>query len=390
MTQPCDDHTVFDLSAADGASQTDEQLVDDLIARAVEAYGQLAEEGDLDPIWPLLGQAAALPDYALARAAELGRSEDPLERAVAGLLVGSVSNGRDDGPWRDRALDICAEILRDEQNADVAWAVAHALGYQTGDRAAEMLIPLATHEDSDVRFKVAMGLPAAFDEDNPDDSIITALIGMTSDEDEDVRDWATFGLGTVLASVDTAELRAALWARAEDEHSDTRNEALAGLAYRYDADVVPRLVLELEAEDPDPNAVQAASILGDPRALAALRRLDDRGGGGDADLQRAIERCEPALGAERDAAEQALLHRLLTEAENSPRFGTKVTGLALEGGFPRTALTAWVLTGPQPYEERWTVWGELCGRVTEDGRLSELDLERAVQLVRTWTGSAGE
>lgn len=375
----------------EGATQTDEELVDELIARAVDAYRQLAEEGDLDPIWPLLGQAAALPEHALSRAAELGRSGDERERAVAGLLVGSVSSGRDDGPWRDRALDICESILREETDSDVVWAVAHALGYQTGDRAAGLLIPLAAHEDSDVRFKVAMGLPSAFDEDNPDDAIVAALISLSRDEDEDVRDWASFGLGTVLASVDTDELRAALWARTEDVHADTRNEALVGLAYRYERGVVPLLVAELESEEADPNAIQAASILADPRALSALRQLAARdGGANDGDLQRAIERCEPALDQERRAAEQALLQRLLQEAEDNPRFGTKVTGLTVEGEFPRTAITAWVLSGPEPYEERWTVWGELCGRVTEDGRLAELDLERAVELVRGWTGSAGK
>lgn len=372
------------------AVESDERLVDDLIARAVDAYRQLAEEGDLDPMWPLLAQTGALPDHALSRAGELGRSNDPRERAVAGLLVGSISNGREDGPWRNTALDICAAILKDENDADVVWAVAHALGYQSGDRAAQLLVPLAAHEDSDVRFKVAMGLPATFDEDNPDEEIIAALIDLSRDDDEDVRDWATFGLGTVLASVDTDDLRAALWARTKDVHSDTRNEALAGLAYRYDADVVPLLVLELEAEDADPNAVQAASILGDSRVLPALRLLAaDAGRATDPELERAIERCEPALDAERRAAEQAVLQRLLTEADDNPRFGTKVTGLALDGVFPRTAITAWVLSGPQPSEERWTVWGELCGRVTEDGRLAELDIERAVQLVRGWTGSAG-
>jgi HEAT repeat protein len=378
-----------DAPADEGAPQTDEDLVDDLIARAVDAYRQLADEGDLDPIWPLLGQAAALPEHALNRAGQLGGSDDPGERAVAGLLIGSVSNGRDDGPWRDQALDICESILAQEIDSDVVWAVAHALGYQSGSRAAELLIPLAAHDDSDVRFKVAMGLPSTFDEDNPDDAIIAALIALSSDEDEDVRDWSTFGLGTALASVDSDDLRSALWARTEDEHADTRNEALAGLAYRYDAAVVPLLVKELESEEADPNAIQAASILGDPRALPALRALGGRdGAAGDADLQRAIERCEPALDQERQAAEQAVLQRLLKEAEDNPRFGTKVTGLAIDGEFPRTAITAWVLSGPEPYEETWTVWGELCGRVTEDGRLAELDLERAVDLVRGWTGSA--
>ncbi len=373
---------------AESAHESDEALVDDLIARAVDAYRELADEGDLDPIWPLLAQAAALPDHALLRAGELGGSDDPLERAVAGLLIGSVSNGRADGPWRETALAACEAILAGEADSDVVWAVAHALGYHSGERAARLLIPLAAHDDSDVRFKVAMGLPNTFDEDNPDDAIVATLITLSGDDDEDVRDWATFGLGTALASVDTPELRTALWARSEDEHADTRNEALAGLAFRYDNGVVPLLVKELESEDPGALVVQAASILAYPRALPGLRALDERGAApAEADIARAIELCEPALEQERTAAEQALLARLLTEAEDNPRFGTKVTGIALAGQFPRTAITAWVLAGREPYEDSWTVWGELCGRVTEDGRLAELDTERAVELVRGWTGS---
>jgi len=271
----------------------------------------------------------------------------------------------------------------------VVWALAHALGHLDDGRAAQLLLPLAEHPDSDVRFKVAMGLPSTYDQDNPDDAIVSALIALSADEDEDVRDYATFGLGTTLESVDTPEVRAALLARADDEHADTRNEALAGLAYRHDAAVVPLLVKELESADVEAVTVQAASVIADPRLLPGLRRLADTLGPGDqAELERAIERCEPALAGERTAAEQRLLARLLQEAEDNPRFGTRVTGIELEGEFPRTALVAWVLSGPEPYQERWSVWGELCGRVTEDGRLAELDIERAVGLVRDWTGTA--
>jgi len=367
----------------------DRELVDDLISRAVDAYRELADDGDLDPVWPLLTQAAIRFDYALDGARTLAGSDDPVERAVAGLLVGSVNSGRDDGPWRDRSLEICAEMLRDESDPDVVWAVAHALGQLEDGRAAALLLPLAEHPDSDVRFKVAMGLPSTYDQDNPDEAIVAALIALSGDEDEDVRDYATFGLGTTLESVDTPEVRAALRARAEDEHADTRNEALAGLAFRYDPAVVPLLSKELESDEVDSVTVQAASVIADPQLLPGLRRLADALGPGEqAELERAIERCEPALAGERAAAEQRLLARLLQEAEDNPRFGTRVTGIELEGEFPRTALAAWVLSGPEPYQDRWSVWGELCGRVTEDGRLAELDIERAVELVRDWTGTA--
>lgn len=367
----------------------DRELVDDLISRAVDAYRELADDGDLDPIWPLLTQAAIRYDYALDGARALARSDDRVERAVAGLLIGSVNSGREDGPWRETSLEICAEMLKDESDPDVVWALAHALGSLEDRRAAQLLLPLARHSDSDVRFKVAMGLPSTYDQDNPDDAIVAALIALSGDEDEDVRDYATFGLGTTLESVDTPEVRAALRARADDEHADTRNEALAGLAFRYDASVVPLLVKELESDDVEAVTVQAASVIADPQLLPGLRQLAGRLGPGDQpELERAIERCEPALAGERSAAEQRLLARLLKEAEDNPRFGTRVTGIELDGEFPRTALVAWVLSGPEPYQERWSIWGELCGRVTEDGRLAELDIERAVGLVRDWTGTA--
>lgn len=372
---------------ADAAN--DRELVDELVGRAVDAYRDLADEGDLDPIWPLLTQAAIRPDYALDAARALARSDDRIERAVAGLLIGSVNHGRDDGPWRIASLEICANMLRHEPDADVVWAIAHGLGSMEDPRAARLLLPLAEHPDSDVRFKVAMGLPAAYDQDNPDDAIVAALIKLSADDDEDVRDYATFGLGTSLESVDTPAVRAALRARATDDHADTRNEALAGLAFRYDHDAVPLLARELESDDVQPVTVQAASVIADPQLLPGLRRLASVVEGGEQpDLDRAIERCEPALAGERAAAEQRLLARLLQEAEDTPRFGTRVTGIALEGEFPRTAVTAWVLSGPEPYQERWSVWGDLCGRVTEDGRLAELDVERAVELVRGWTGTA--
>ena len=60
-----------------------------------------------------------------------------------------------------------------------------------------------------------------------------ALIALSADADADVRDWATFALGT-LAAADTPELREALAARVEDADEDTRLEAVHGLALRGD------------------------------------------------------------------------------------------------------------------------------------------------------------
>lgn len=58
-----------------------------------------------------------------------------------------------------------------------------------------------------------------------------ALMELTQDTDEDVRDWATFGLG-VFGQLDSPEIREALVTRLSDTNADVRAEALAGLAAR--------------------------------------------------------------------------------------------------------------------------------------------------------------
>jgi HEAT repeat protein len=61
------------------------------------------------------------------------------------------------------------------------------------------------------------------------------------DDDEDVRDWATFGLG-VQGDMDSVEIRDALFERLSDPNEDVRGEAMAGLGKRRDRRVLPFLV----------------------------------------------------------------------------------------------------------------------------------------------------
>ena len=70
------------------------------------------------------------------------------------------------------------------------------------------------------------------------------------DADEDVRDWATFGLGT-LGTVDTPEIRDAFAKRLDDDSSDVVDEALAGLAQRRDKRALPFLLERLRQPDVD-------------------------------------------------------------------------------------------------------------------------------------------
>jgi HEAT repeat protein len=116
------------------------------------------------------------------------------------------------------------------------------------------------------------------------------LIELSKDPVDEVRDWATFGLGSILG-IDSTQIRDALADRLDDTHFDTSCEALVGLATRKDPRAFERTLELLQSEAVPRLAVDAAQALGDPRLLPALRDLK---GWWDVDtdlLDKAIARC---------------------------------------------------------------------------------------------------
>ena len=89
------------------------------------------------------------------------------------------------------------------------------------------MLKLVDHPDDSVRFSLTSALAV----DVPE--AVAALVKLTADPDEEIRNWSTFGLGT-LVSFDTPEIREALKARLNESESEIRGEALIGLANRRD------------------------------------------------------------------------------------------------------------------------------------------------------------
>ena len=76
------------------------------------------------------------------------------------------------------------------------------------------------------------------------------------DEDEDVRDWATFGVGEIALLenevwryLDSPDIRAALRKRLDDTFEDARREAIWGLARRRDPLGLKLLLEHLESDN---------------------------------------------------------------------------------------------------------------------------------------------
>jgi HEAT repeat protein len=178
-------------------------------------------------------------------------------------------------------------MLKTEREAIVLHAVLVALSHLAHGDSTPAVLCFCDHTDSDVRHAAVLALTA-----NGDDPIaVDALVRMTLDSEAHVRDWAVFGLGTIL-DVDTSAVRDALAERLADPDDDTRGEALVGLARRKDQRVVSALLAELSSGEVGTLAIEAAELIAAPELqphLLSLREWWDI----DCELlDRAIRACD--------------------------------------------------------------------------------------------------
>ena len=155
-----------------------------------------------------------------------------------------------------QARDVIVTLLQNELSKQVIESSVYALGHLTNLENVEIITKFANHSDAGVRHAVAFAL-SGYDKE---DDAISCLIKLMDDKDENVRDWATFGLG-VLGEADTPAIRDALFSRLDDPHLETRAEAMLGMANRRDLRVLPSLLGYFEDGWISSPAVEAATAI---------------------------------------------------------------------------------------------------------------------------------
>ena len=258
----------------------------DLLRRAVAI-----DDVDDDERWAIVRRLQARTDREAFEAARaLARSHDLHERVLGLDVLGQIGYpaGR---PFVEETLPVLLDACTDGRT-DVVWSAVSALGHLYDPRARDGILRHAAHPSPDVRLAVAQALPSVAG-DPADAEVVAALVSLSADIDSDVRDWATFGLGSQLP-VDSPAVRDALAARLGDEDRDTAGEAVVGLALRRDARSLPHLLAAL-GDDPVDSMVEAAAALGAPELLPILQRLKaagwDGGGSPHTVLDEAIAAC---------------------------------------------------------------------------------------------------
>ncbi|MFD7612546.1 ankyrin repeat domain-containing protein [Streptomyces sp. NPDC059828] len=214
-----------------------------------------------------------------AAAAWVG-TEDPLRQAfaadvLAGLGLPDEDHGAPGNPGHAglpaRVVPLLRELAREAGDPEVIRAAVAGLGQQRDPAGVTEILRHAGHTDPEVRFGVTVALHGLLPGDHTEG--VDAVIGLTRDEDDGVRDWAT----TVLADTgaDGPAVRQALADRLADAVPDIEAEAARGLAMRQDARAVQALARILMDEDPEgyawSTAEQALEYVTDE---GARRRLE--------------------------------------------------------------------------------------------------------------------
>lgn len=223
--------------------------------------------------------ASALCDSPIAR-----------NRGIGVWILGQI--GVDPPTFVEESVDLLLRMLETEHDTEILENIAVALGHRRDPRAIGPLIRLRHHRAAFVRHGVVLGLM------NFDDSrVIDTLIVLSDDSDDRVRDWATFGLGSI-QDIDTPQVREALFARVSDDDEQVRGEAMVGLARRRDPRVIEPIRQELAGASLAELAIRAAaefpnaSFVPHLMAVVEFQKAKDTP---DAAITEAIRRCsDPA------------------------------------------------------------------------------------------------
>lgn len=267
----------------------DPVLVELLERATAEALGASARESDV--FWSLVAKAVVVVpvDEVLAVAVTFCGSDEPALRATGAALLAQLCD-LGDGLARE-ALGALEPVLAREDDLGVVRIALHGVAATRLPAGLASALRFAAHPDPGVRLDATHALYSCAGEPAAQRAI-DALIALSADPDADVRDWATFGLGTEI-DADAAGVREALAARLDDPHLDVREEAAVGLARRGDARAFEPVRALLTEDEVSALTVEAAGHLADDRLLRPLLELGEWWESDSDVLRAAIARCDP-------------------------------------------------------------------------------------------------
>ena len=143
---------------------------------------------------------------------------------------------------QEKTVNLYFKLLENEKSPKIISAILSSISHNNenlSDHQISKLIEFKNHTYSEVRLQTVLALSGL-----ENHQAIITLIELSQDKFSDIRNWATFGLGTQI-EVDSAEITEALWNRIKDEDQETKFEAIVGLANRSDSRIKEIIKREL-------------------------------------------------------------------------------------------------------------------------------------------------
>jgi HEAT repeat protein len=163
-----------------------------------------------------------------SKCVKLTKSKDPKARSIGIDILAQM--GWPPRPFLKQTLKLYFDLLNIENDPEVLMSLLFAIGHNNDNLNKRQIEKLCTFSGSDNN-SIKEGLVFSLSFIN-DLKAIEVLIKLSTDKLSYIRDWATFNIGQVERN--NKSIREALWSRVNDNHQDTKLEAIVGLAKRKD------------------------------------------------------------------------------------------------------------------------------------------------------------
>lgn len=233
-------------------------------------------------------------DVRYETALEVARTGRPALIVAASLIQSPIERAREMGchilwnipdesrtnwtPIRD-GIPMLLQVLEFDTSESVRSSAAIAVGNLAVGEAIPLVCQLVVSKSPSVRLDAAMALGSLgsrYLESGRTlrELVVGALLTLTYDSDDDVRDWATFGLHQ--GEHFEAPVIDRFWRLLDDSYPDVRGEAALGLAHAGDHRFIPRLMDLLRHDVLAPLYFEAAETFADPVLLPAMLEAERR------------------------------------------------------------------------------------------------------------------
>ncbi len=171
---------------------------------------------------------------------KLIKSPNPNKKCIGIDILAQM--GLPPRPFLKQTLELYFNLLKQEENANVIMSILYSIGHNNENLTKSQIEILCSFANTDDK-KIKEGLISSLlGIEEP--IAIQTLIKFSKDRLSNLRNWATFGIGSQIEK-DCPDIRKALWDRINDKHQETKLEAILGLAKRNDDAIINIIKKEL-------------------------------------------------------------------------------------------------------------------------------------------------